>query len=281
VSPEELQQRIAELSEWHYRFEFDNGVSTPVPDSRLLIRQAQRRRYFFEPLLRLYGGSLRGRRVLDLGCSGGLWSLQAIEAGADFVLGVDSKQRFIEQGNLVFEAKGIDPVRYRFEHRDIFELDLAAQDPFDVVLCLSVINHTSRPVELFELMARTGAEVIVIETELIRSRGGVFGLSNSSDGRKGMEDRIVLVPSREAVVELAAGFGYRTVPLALNMTDYTGLNDYRTRRRLAFVCSKGRPLDALAAEGQALLPWWMAPLDPRRALKRHPGSGGAGVDPGR
>jgi hypothetical protein len=58
----------------------------------------------------------------------------------------------------------------------------------------------------------------------------------------------VLIPSRQAVVDLASQFGYKTVPLALNMTDLTGLGEYRNERRLAFICAKSASLDALASE---------------------------------
>jgi 2-polyprenyl-3-methyl-5-hydroxy-6-metoxy-1,4-benzoquinol methylase len=266
VTPDELEQRIAEFTQWQYRFEFDDGVTTSVPDGRLINRQEQRRRYFFDALLRLYGGSLRGHRVLDLGCSAGFWSLAAIEAGADFVLGIDARGTPIEQARLVFEAKGIDPARYGFEERDIFEREPSGS--FDIVLCLSLMNHLANPVELFELMAGTGAETIVVETELSRSLGSSFALSSSADGRKAVKHEIVLIPSRDAVVELADDFGYRTVPLALNMTDYTGLNDYRRQRRLAFMCSKSKPLEMLPVQERSLAPWWLSGLDPRRALQQ-------------
>lgn len=262
---DELERRIAEFTQWHYRFEFDNGVTTSVPDSRLINRQQQRRRYFFDPLVQLCGGSLSGRRVLDLGCSAGFWSLQAIEAGADFVVGVDARSTAIDQANLVFEAKGIDPARYSFQQRDIF--DGTSQERFDVVLCLSLISHLSKPVELFELMAGSGAEIIVIETELTRSADSVFALSSSIDGRKTLDHKLVLIPSRDAVIALAHEFGYQTVPLARNITDYTGLNDYRRHRRLAFVCAKDQPLDMLAVEEPTTTPWWLNALDPRRRLQ--------------
>jgi tRNA (mo5U34)-methyltransferase len=266
VTRDELEQRIAEFTQWQYRFEFDNGASTSVPDGRLVNRQEQRRGYFFDALVRLCGGSLRGRRILDLGCSAGFWSLQAIEAGADFVLGIDTRQTAIDQAKLVFEAKGIDPTRYRFEHRNIFERELT--EDFDVVLCLSLIHHVSKPVELFELMAGSGAEIIVIETELARARDSVFAISASTDGRKASEHRLVLIPSREAIIDLAAELGYQTVPLALNLTDYTGLNDYRRHRRLAFFCSKGQSLAMLPVAEEAVGPWWLSAVDPRRALQQ-------------
>ncbi len=266
MTPEELEQRIADFTQWQYRFEFDDGVTTSVPDGRLINRQEQRRRYFFDALLRVYGGSLEGRQVLDLGCSAGFWSLATIEAGAGFVLGIDARGTPIEQARLVFEAKGIDPSRYSFEQRDIFEREPSGN--FDVVLCLSLMSHLAKPVELFELMAGTGAETIVIETELSRALGSSFALSSSADGRKAVEHKLVLIPSRDAIVELADDFGYRTMPLALNMTDYTGLTDYRRQRRLAFLCSKGRPLQMLPEQERSLAPWWLSGLDPRRALQR-------------
>jgi SAM-dependent methyltransferase len=265
VTPDELEARIAVFTQWNYRFDFDGGVATPVPDSRMINRQEQRRRYFFDALLGLYGGTLEGKRVLDLGCSAGFWALQAIEAGAEFVLGIDNQDTFIDQAELVFEAKGIDPSRYRFQRGDIFAS--RPQEHFDVVLCLAMMNQVSQPVELFELMSQTGAELLLVETELARSSSPVFALSTRGDGRKAEDATVVLVPSRSAVSELAGEFGYESVALARNMTDYTGLKDYATQRRLAFFCSKGPSLAALPEEEPLLLPWWLAPLDPRPRLR--------------
>src|SRR5436309_15490459 len=117
----ELQQRIAAFPRWHYRFEFDGGIATPTPEVTSANRHEQRRRYSFEPLVQLCGGTLAGRRVLDLGCNAGLFSLLSLQAGADFVLGVDGREQYVEQAKLVFEAKGIDASRYRFEVANVFE----------------------------------------------------------------------------------------------------------------------------------------------------------------
>jgi hypothetical protein len=76
---------------------------------------------------------------------------------------------------------------------------------------------------------------------------------------------MVLIPSRPAIYDLAAEFGMAAVPLAPNMTDYTGMLDYERGRRLAFICSASVPLSVLAFERRPpLLPWWASALLPRR-----------------
>jgi tRNA (mo5U34)-methyltransferase len=259
----ELEQRIASFRGWQYEFQFEGGVRTPVVNRALVNRQRERYRYFFDALLRLTDGSLRGRRVLDLGCNAGFWSLAAIEAGADFVLGVDAQQGYIDQAELVFEAKGVDPARYRFERANVFEHELGGS--FDVVLCLGLLDHVCRPFELFERMSRTAAELIVIDTEVSRARLRLFELSRLYNTTDVVDYPLVMVPSRAAVVELAAQFGFDALALAPDIADYAGMSDYRRQRRLAFVCSKGTPVAGLTAAGDpSLVPWWVR--DPRALL---------------
>lgn len=272
----ELRERIAAFAHWHYRFDFDGGVSTPVLDHGRINRHEQRRRYFFDALLRVTGGSLQGRRVLDLGCNAGFWSLQAIDAGAEFVLGVDIRQTHIEQADLVFEAKGVDPDRYCFEQGDIFAHELAGG--FDVVLCLGIMEHVAKPVELFETMERSGAELIVIDTALSRRRSSYFELAMLYEPDEIVDRALVLIPTLEAVVELADELGFTAVPLEQNITDYAGLDDYRGQRRLAFICSRETPLDMLAvAPGSSLAARSLHRLGRARERRRGPRDGRHGA----
>jgi SAM-dependent methyltransferase len=258
----DLQRAIAAFPAWSYRFEFGGGVATPVFNRGLVNRQEQRRRYFFEALLRTAGGSLRGRRVLDLGCNAGFWSLAALEAGADFVLGIDALQLHIDQAALVFEAKGIDPERYRFERGNVFKH--ALEGPFDVVLCLGLLDHVAKPVELFEVIASVTPQLIVIDTEISRSRTSVFEVDTLYNRENAVEYATVLIPSRLALAELAATFGFDTTALPQNMTDYAGMRDYLHQRRLAFICSpRGAPAQGLQAEKRSAVPWWITALRAR------------------
>ena len=253
MEPKELERRVAEFPRWHYKFEFDNGVSTLTDSGATpriyrknhIRRHEHRRHYFFDALLQVTGGSLSALRVLDLGCNAGYWSLAAIEAGADFVLGIDGRQMHVDQAGLVFEAKEIDPNRYRFEEGDIFRHDI--DGTFDVVLCLGVMYHISKPVELFELIARVGADIVVIDTEVYATERSAFRVDRVvvENPMSAVDYPLALVPSRQAVVDLASLFGFQTVALAPNMTDYEGAEHYLARTRLALIGSKSASLDAL------------------------------------
>jgi SAM-dependent methyltransferase len=249
TSAEELQRRVDGFPVWHYRFELDGGVTTPIYRADYVNRHAQRRRTFFDPLVAVCGGSLRGRRVLDLGSNAGYWALCAIEAGADFVLGIDGRQMHVDQAQLVFEAKGVDPDRYRFELGNIFEHEL--HERFDIVLCLGLMYHIAKPVELFELMSGAGADLLLIDTTVSLVPWSLFRVAHEEsldNPRNAVDYELLLIPTRHAIFDLARQFGYDSVALAQSITDFTGMSDYRSKQRAAFICSKRTPLDSLARE---------------------------------
>jgi tRNA (mo5U34)-methyltransferase len=263
MQPRELEERIAAFPAWRYEFRFEEGLTTPTADRGIANRQAQRHRYFFRRLLDLTGGSLRGRRVLDLGCNAGFWALHAIEAGAEFVLGIDGQQRYLDQAELVFDAKAIDASKYRFERADVFAWEPGSD--FDVVLCLGLLDHVAKPVELFQLIAAVDPELVVIDTEVSRARASVLELARLYDARDAIGSPLVLIPSRAAIAQLAEQHGFESVALALDITDHTAMSDYRRHRRLAFICSKSLSLERLPAEPLAgVVPWWLR--DPRALL---------------
>jgi tRNA (mo5U34)-methyltransferase len=248
VSTSDLQTRIDSFPVWHYQFDLD-GARTPIFRPDYVNRHEQRRRAFFDPLVQVAGGTLEGKRVLDLGSNAGYWSLAAIEAGADFVLGIDGRQMHVDQADLVFDAKGIDPARYRFETGNIFTHGFAGD--FDVILCLGLMYHISKPMELFEIMASVHPELLLIDTTVSLIPSSVFRIAREDsldNPRNAIDHEVVLIPSRQAVLDLAAQFGFRGAVLAHEISDYTGMEDYRTKQRAAFLCSRTLSLDSVERE---------------------------------
>lgn len=248
----DVASRIAQFERWHYEFELD-GHRTPVWDPGHRNRHRQRSRYVFGNLVRACGGSLRGRRVLDLGCNAGWWSLAAIEAGAEHVTGIDGRRMHVEQAQLVFEVKGVDPDRYDFREADLLALEAVEGGPFDIVLCLGLLYHVNRPVELMRLIASTGAGAVCVDTEVSQLPGSAFEVhfDDPENPKDALAEALVLVPSRRAVHDLAGQFGYRCATLAPRFDDWEACRDYRVGLRRAFLAWRG---DALAVGGLAVEP---------------------------
>ncbi len=249
MNQNELRERVNSFSQWHYQFDLD-GVKTPIFDPGHVNRHEQRRRYFFDPLVQLVGGSLKGSRVLDLGCNAGYWSLQAIQNDCDFVLGIDGRQMHIDQANLVFDVKGVEKSRYEFRRANLFDFDLSSYAPFDVVLALGLLYHISKPVELLEKIERINRDILVIDTELSMAQGRWLEVRHEELGepRNAVDYETVFLPTRRVVLDLVKQFGYSGVILKPDISDYTGMEIYRRGKRRAFICSKHTPLIGLKAD---------------------------------
>jgi tRNA (mo5U34)-methyltransferase len=233
---------VTSFERWHYQFDLA-GVTTPIWDQPSVNRHAQRKRHFFDPLVRFCGGSLQGKRVLDLGCNAGFWALAAVEAGCDYVRGIDGRAAHVAQANLVFEVKGVARERYDFVEGDVFEI--AWGEGFDLVLCLGLLYHVNRPVELLERIARANTDLLVVDTAIVPGDAAALYLlrEDLADPRSAIGSELVLVPTAPAVIEMVRSCGYHGVMLHPTFDDYTAAEDFRDGRRRAFVCAKRTPLD--------------------------------------
>lgn len=84
---------------------------------------------------------LRGKRVLDIGCGGGILSESMAVKGAD-VTGIDLSEKALKVADLHSLETGVQ-VRYEL----ISAEDMAAREPasFDVVTCMEMLEHVPDP----------------------------------------------------------------------------------------------------------------------------------------
>lgn len=236
MTPDELQARVAAFPRWYYRFDL-GAVKTPV-EPRLLARHAARHAHLFPPLLDACGGSLAGRRVLDVGCNAGFWALKAIEAGADHVLGIDARPIHIAQARLVFEALGVAVPRFDFLAADVAAAELSSRDPFDIVLCLGLLYHLAAPVEVIARLAAINTDILLVDTRVHRGDEAFVAVRERSDvPRNTVHDTPVLVPSAPVLESWLREAGYRVAPLPAPPLQ-PGMEDYADGRRMAYLCRK-------------------------------------------
>jgi 2-polyprenyl-6-hydroxyphenyl methylase/3-demethylubiquinone-9 3-methyltransferase len=94
--------------------------------------------------------ALRGARVVDVGCGGGILSEALARAGAN-VIGIDLAPRVLEVARLHLHESGL-----RVDYREIAVEDLAAQIPgaFDAVTCMELLEHVPDPGSVIDACAK-------------------------------------------------------------------------------------------------------------------------------
>ena len=102
---------------------------------------------------------LQGKRVLDVGCGGGLLTEGMAARGAD-VTGIDMGNATLTVARLHQHESGLD-----IDYRQATAEQLASEEPggFDIVTCLEMLEHTPDPAAVIGACAR-----------LIRDDGYIF-----------------------------------------------------------------------------------------------------------
>ena len=103
--------------------------------------------------------NLEGKRVLDVGCGGGILTESLAGQGAE-VLGIDVTEAAIDVARLHRHESGIFP---DYELMTIEELAATEPEPFDVITCLEMLEHVPDP-----------ASVITSCRQLLKDDGHLF-----------------------------------------------------------------------------------------------------------
>jgi len=140
VSPEE----IARFGKLAARWWDPDGESRPLHDLNP-VRAA----YVADRL------DLRGARVADVGCGGGLLSEALAKAGAR-VTGIDLGEKVIEIARLHMHESRLETPNLDIDYRVQSSAELAAAEPesFDAVCCMELIEHVPDPAALVSDLAR-------------------------------------------------------------------------------------------------------------------------------
>jgi SAM-dependent methyltransferase len=253
LDDKEIVNRINQFDIWQYQFDL-KGHLTPIRDKPKINRHGQRVKYFFDPLVSLLGGSLAGKRILDLGCNAGFWSLLAIQHGCARVVGIDGRQMHVDQANFVFSVHEIPADRFAFIQANVFDIDFKSLGSFDIVFCLGLLYHVSKPMELIEKIASASSDILVIDTRVAKGKGSFIEIrhEDTSDPRHAYDHQLVFRPSRLAVAEMAGQFGYRSMMLKPRFDNYEGAQVYKKGTRRAFICAKQTELAPLAAVSETI-----------------------------
>ena len=85
--------------------------------------------------------NLKGKKVLDVGCGGGILSESIANAGAD-VTGIDQGDKVIQIAKLHAKESG---VKIKYKHINIEDFYKNTDERFDVITCLEMLEHVPDP----------------------------------------------------------------------------------------------------------------------------------------
>lgn len=226
LSADEIRQRLAQYR-WYHTIPVTPEISTPGEPNYAITHP---------PVLRLMDKiDFGGKRVLDIGCRDGLFSLEAEQRGAAEVLGID---RSISEGAVEFLLP-FKRSKVQMREQGLFELDPGADGQFDVVLFLGVLYHLRYPFQALRVIAdmlKDGGQLIV-ETGIyadddkrpllfcpVGEESPYEASSPTFFNRKGMSDTL-------------KSFGLRVTEMVYRRDDHSKVRDGRVIR-MSFLCTK-------------------------------------------
>lgn len=101
---------------------------------------------------------LDGKRVLDIGCGDGVYSIELLHAGAQEVVGVDAAEKAIECAQK--KAEGLQGIR--FQTSDIYRLE-KPEELYDVVIVRGILHHLYEADKAIEVISRLAREIVILE----------------------------------------------------------------------------------------------------------------------
>ncbi len=107
--------------------------------------------------------ALPGKRVVDLGCKEGYNSFDVLECGAEEVVGVEIRDRFLADAEAERSRLGLASVR--FVKGDVREIEQIGLGHFDICLCTGLLYHMQNPFNVLKRI-RNICSSLMLETHI-------------------------------------------------------------------------------------------------------------------
>ena len=125
-------------------------------------------KHAFPSLIEECEGSLKGKRLLDVACNCGGFSIEAAKLGSEYVLGVDIVDRYIEQANFCKRALNLKQVEFR--RMNIEDLVVPPDGNFDITFCFGILYHLENFVLVMRHLSSMTKDVMLVDTAIRRRR---------------------------------------------------------------------------------------------------------------
>ena len=186
--------------------------------------------------------------MLDLASHDGRWSLAALDAGAESVVGVEARDYLVARARQNFVAYGVEPKRYSFIQDVVPEaLSTYVRGSFDIILCLGFLYHTAKHFEVFAQFDRLAPKHVILDTAVIHTDQPTIGFRYEAEGaaaaavEQGRLLAISGVPSHSMITMLCDYFDFSWQIVDWNtfgIERWEALEDYQHDQRRTYVLTR-------------------------------------------
>jgi len=155
-----IPHELGHLAPFFHDIDLGNGYNT-APETN---RMKEIENMFFPVLCALFGGDLRGRKILDVGCNCGGFSFAAIKYGAKEVTGVDSDPGNIEQANMIRTYLGVNNAKFIQMRAE--DIDLKNVGEFDITIVAGLLYHLSDPLGVVKRISAVTKSVMMVDSHV-------------------------------------------------------------------------------------------------------------------
>jgi tRNA (mo5U34)-methyltransferase len=151
-----IQDQIKELAPWFHNIHLPDGTQTQ-PNHFLGDFPA----FKWEKIKTAISEDLAGKKVLDIGCNAGYYSIELAKRGAE-VLAIDLDPTYLKQAQWIARQFGLDD-RITFMQMQVYDLAQMEQN-FDIVWFMGVFYHLRYPMLAMDIVAQKVTGTLVFQT---------------------------------------------------------------------------------------------------------------------
>lgn len=250
MTHDEILKELERLQPWFHRIDLGDGLFTKT--ASVMGEPVDHPRESWEVISQCLPNDLTGKSLLDVGCNGGFYCVEAKRRGAERVLGVDGQRQHVRQALFVRQMLGLE---LEFRRLSVYDLDPTAIGRFDITLALGLVYHLKHLVFALERLFAVTNEMLIVETAVIppektpasfvQALGAfeqmlhpLFYAENSADAKEQVFNWFL--PSPGAIRALLLNTGFESVEIFSVIRD-----------RAVLVCRKGGKPRDLGASGFA------------------------------
>jgi tRNA (mo5U34)-methyltransferase len=172
ITRREIQAIIARYPDWYQNIRFGLMLDTRRSPIRSLAKDVLRRKTKDDILISSLP-DLTGKRVIDIGCNAGLYSINASLRGASYVLGVDKSPVRIAQARDVldiFRRQGRPVGQVEFREVDDINAELELLDDKDVLMACAVLYHLGPVDRLKRRIVSSRIRQLILQGNTVRMK---------------------------------------------------------------------------------------------------------------